>query len=125
MRANGSQHGAAFSTGGLDDVVRLPGGAKHRRHFWPSDPPHARGFPDRFPRGRACDGPCLLGNQRPVLGARFGMAFGIVMGALAAVAGLIEFVTISRVRSLAAGWVHFLGNATAILLSVWNFLHRM
>jgi len=50
---------------------------------------------------------------------------GIVMGALAAVAGLIEFVTISRVRSLAAGWVHFLGNATAILLSVWNFLHRM
>ena len=34
---------------------------------------------------------------------------GIVMGALAAVAGLIEFVTISRVRSLAAGWVHFLG----------------
>lgn len=50
---------------------------------------------------------------------------GIVMGALAAVAGLIEFVTISRVRSLAAGWVHFLGNATAILLSVWNFLHRL
>jgi uncharacterized membrane protein len=38
---------------------------------------------------------------------------------------LIEFVTISRVRSLAAGWVHFLGNATAILLSVWNLLHRM
>jgi len=50
---------------------------------------------------------------------------GIVMGVLAAVAGLIEFVTISRVRSLAAGWVHFLGNATAILLSVWNLLHRM
>jgi uncharacterized membrane protein len=50
---------------------------------------------------------------------------GIVMGALAAVAGLIEFVTISRVRSLAVGWVHFLGNAAAILLSVWNLLHRM
>ena len=50
---------------------------------------------------------------------------GIVMGVLAAVAGLIEFVTISRVRSLAAGWVHFLGNATAILLALWNLLHRM
>jgi uncharacterized membrane protein len=50
---------------------------------------------------------------------------GIVMGALAAVTGIIEFVTISRVRSLAAGWVHFLGNATAILLSVWNLLYRM
>jgi uncharacterized membrane protein len=50
---------------------------------------------------------------------------GIVMGALAAVVGLIEFVTISRVRSLVAGWVHFLGNATAILLALWNLLHRM
>ena len=50
---------------------------------------------------------------------------GIVMGALAAVAGLIDFVTISRVRSLAAGWIHFLGNATAILLALWNLLHRM
>jgi len=50
---------------------------------------------------------------------------GIIMGALAAVAGLIEFATISRVRSLVAGWVHFLGNATAILLAVWNLLHRM
>ena len=50
---------------------------------------------------------------------------GIVMGALAAVAGLIEFVTISRVRSLVAGWVHFLGNVAAILLAFWNLLHRM
>ncbi len=50
---------------------------------------------------------------------------GVVMGVLAAVAGLIEFVTISRVRSLAAGWVHFLGNATAIQLSLWNLLQRM
>ena len=49
---------------------------------------------------------------------------GIIMGALA-VAGLIEFVTISRVRLLAVGWVHFLGNATAILLALWNLLHRM
>ena len=50
---------------------------------------------------------------------------GIVMGAVAAVAGLIEFVTISRVRSLVAGWVHFRRNATAILLALWNLLHRM
>jgi len=53
------------------------------------------------------------------------MALGrrVVMGVLAAVAGLIEFVTISRVRSLAAGWVHFLGNATAITaFSLWNLL---
>jgi uncharacterized membrane protein len=47
------------------------------------------------------------------------------MGTLAAVAGLIAFVTTSRVRSLAAGWVHFLWNSTAILLSVWILLYRM
>lgn len=49
---------------------------------------------------------------------------GVAMGALAAVAGLIEFMTISRVRSLVVGWVHFLGNATAILFSTWNLLLR-
>lgn len=49
---------------------------------------------------------------------------GVVMGLLAAVAGLIEFVTISRVRALVAGWVHFLGNAAALLLALWNLLQR-
>lgn len=50
---------------------------------------------------------------------------GVIMGALAAVAGLIEFLTIRRIRSLAAGWVHFLGNAAAILIALWNLLHRL
>ena len=50
---------------------------------------------------------------------------GVVMGVLAAVAGLIEFLTISRVRSLAAGWIHFLGNAAAILLALANLLYRI
>jgi uncharacterized membrane protein len=49
---------------------------------------------------------------------------GLVMGALAAVAGLTDFLTISRVRSLAAGWVHFLGNAAALVLALWNLLRR-
>jgi len=49
---------------------------------------------------------------------------GLVMGAVAAVLGLIDFLTIRRVRSLAASWVHFLGNAAALLLSLWNLLQR-
>jgi len=49
---------------------------------------------------------------------------GLVMGAVAAVLGLVDFLTIRRVRSLVAGWVHFLGNATALLLSLWNLLQR-
>lgn len=53
------------------------------------------------------------------------LAAGIFMGILASVAGLIDFFTISRARSLAAGWVHFLGNAVAILLSIWNLWQRL
>lgn len=49
---------------------------------------------------------------------------GLVMGALAAVLGLIDFLTIQRVRSLAAAWVHFLGNGLALALSLWNLLDR-
>ena len=47
------------------------------------------------------------------------------MGALAALDGLIEFLTMHRVRSLAAGWIHFLGNAAATLIALWNFLYQL
>jgi uncharacterized membrane protein len=53
------------------------------------------------------------------------IAAGLVTGAIAAIADLIDFLTIERVRRLAAGWVHFLGNAAALLLSLWNLLHRL
>jgi uncharacterized membrane protein len=49
---------------------------------------------------------------------------GLVTGALAAIAGLIDFLSICRVRELTAGWVHFLGNGAALLLTLWSVLHR-
>jgi uncharacterized membrane protein len=49
---------------------------------------------------------------------------GLVTGALAAVAGFIDFVTIKRARSAAAGWIHFVGNALAMVLALVNLLHR-
>jgi uncharacterized membrane protein len=49
---------------------------------------------------------------------------GIVTGVLAALFGLIDFLTISYVRSRTAAWIHFLGNATAIVLSLINLLSR-
>ncbi len=52
------------------------------------------------------------------------LAAGIGMGALAAVFGLIDFISIPRARSLAAAWMHFLGNGAAILLAVWNVALR-
>ena len=49
---------------------------------------------------------------------------GLVMGALAAIFGLIEFLSIRRVRQLHEAWIHFLGNAAALLLTLWSVLHR-
>ena len=48
-----------------------------------------------------------------------------MMGALAAVAGLTDFLGNSRVRSITAAWVHFLGNAIAMLLAIWNLVLRL
>ena len=48
---------------------------------------------------------------------------GVVMGALAAIFGLIDFLTIERVRS-PTGWTHFLGNLLAVVLSLVSLLLR-
>jgi uncharacterized membrane protein len=58
-------------------------------------------------------------------GSAWLLGAGIVTGVLAAIAGLIDFLTISRARSLAAGWVHFLGSGAAIGLAVWNLSDRL
>ena len=52
------------------------------------------------------------------------LAAGIVMAAAAAIVGLIDFLTIRRVRSLSIAWVHFLGNGLAVLLAIWNIALR-
>ncbi len=50
---------------------------------------------------------------------------GLVMGSLAAVAGLVDFLSIREARIGAVGWVHFLGNGAAMLLALWNLLLRL
>jgi uncharacterized membrane protein len=45
---------------------------------------------------------------------------GVVMGGVAAVLGLIDFVTINRVRQESAGWIHFTGNVAAMIIAVIN-----
>jgi uncharacterized membrane protein len=49
---------------------------------------------------------------------------GVLTGLASAVLGLIDFVAIQRVRSTAAGWVHFLGNVAAVGLALANWLMR-
>jgi uncharacterized membrane protein len=43
---------------------------------------------------------------------------GLVGGTLAAVLDLIDFLSIRRVREHAAGWIHFIGNSTVLVLSL-------
>ncbi|RZI59937.1 MAG: DUF2231 domain-containing protein, partial [Zymomonas sp.] len=48
---------------------------------------------------------------------------GLVMGALAAIAGIIDFAMNRQTRTR-PGWWHSAGNALVLLLSLWNvFVH--
>lgn len=51
------------------------------------------------------------------------LAAGAVMGALAALFGLTDFLTIRRARG-PTGWVHFIGNLCAVIIAVVNVLLR-
>jgi len=48
----------------------------------------------------------------------------LVMGALAAVAGLTDFLGDERIRAIPDAWYHFIGNGTAVVLALINFLLR-
>lgn len=50
---------------------------------------------------------------------------GVVMGAVAAVFGAIDFFTLPQARRHATGWIHALGNATALALSLVSWLLRL
>ncbi len=55
---------------------------------------------------------------------------GLVSGALAALAGFIDFIASEAIRSLSLVWYHFIGNAVALMLSAhvgrldWRDGHR-
>lgn len=48
----------------------------------------------------------------------------LVSAAVAAVAGLIDFLGDSRIRGLSVAWLHFLGNGLAVVLALINFIIR-
>jgi len=49
---------------------------------------------------------------------------GLAMAALAAIAGLIDFLSSPRIRALRPAWIHVIGNVVAVLLSLVNaFIH--
>jgi uncharacterized membrane protein len=48
----------------------------------------------------------------------------LVFAALAAVAGLTDFLGDAGIRDLSAAWHHMVGNVVAVLLSLWNWYRR-
>ena len=48
----------------------------------------------------------------------------LVMAALAAVAGLIDFFGDARIRALGDAWHHMVGNVIAVLISLFNWYRR-
>jgi uncharacterized membrane protein len=48
----------------------------------------------------------------------------LIMAALAAAAGLTDFIGDSRIRALTPAWHHLIGNVTAVVLSLWNWYRR-
>jgi uncharacterized membrane protein len=52
------------------------------------------------------------------------VSLGVIFAAVAAVFGLIDFTGEPRIRSLAAAWIHGLGNGLVLLLGILNaFVH--
>ena len=52
-------------------------------------------------------------------------AAGVGFGALAAIPGLVDFLTIQRARVHRIGWVHALGNGAVLLLAAASWLLRL
>jgi uncharacterized membrane protein len=52
------------------------------------------------------------------------LTVGLIGAGLAAIAGVIDFLGEGRIRRLRAAWIHGIGNALAVLLSLINiFIH--
>jgi uncharacterized membrane protein len=56
--------------------------------------------------------------------SRWLLLAGLITGALAAIFGLIDFVTIDKIRQHRAAWIHFLGNSLVMILALVNLFMR-
>jgi uncharacterized membrane protein len=54
--------------------------------------------------------------------SRLLLAAGLTTGVASAATGLVDFLSIPKVRSHKAGWIHFLGNAAALLVTAANLV---
>jgi len=52
------------------------------------------------------------------------LGFGLLAAALAAVAGLIDFLNDRRIRDISDAWQHAIGNVILVLLQLFSFYYR-
>jgi uncharacterized membrane protein len=57
-------------------------------------------------------------------GSKWLLGAGLIMAALAAVAGLIDFFGEPRIRALSEAWMHMIGNVIVVVLELVNFFLR-
>ncbi len=69
----------------------------------------------------------FLSNHDPAwaIASRYLLGIGIVMAALAAVAGLTDFMGDTRIRHASDALKHMLANVTAVILEIVNFFLRL
>jgi uncharacterized membrane protein len=63
----------------------------------------------------------VTGNVIWVSASTWLLGAGLVMAALAALAGLTDFLGDDRIRAIPAAWQHAIGNVIAVLISLFNF----
>ena len=64
------------------------------------------------------------GNAAWVTAGLWLLGAGLVMAALAALAGLTDFLGDARIRNLSDAWQHAIGNVLAVLISLFSFYWR-
>ena len=64
-------------------------------------------------------------NPMWAIASRYLLGIGIIMAALAAVAGLTDFMGSARIRSMGDAVKHMLANVTAVVLEIVNFFVRL
>jgi uncharacterized membrane protein len=50
------------------------------------------------------------------------LSVGVIIGLLAAIAGLIDFLSNGLIRALTPAWLHMLGNLAVLILAIFNVL---
>ena len=84
-------------------------------------------FPIAFFTGAFLADLAFLGTNDPfwTLAAAWLLGAGLAGAALAALAGLTDFLGDRRIRALGDAWLHMIGNVTLVALEAFNLLLRI